>query len=79
MCFKGDIGHFTMGPYEVYMVFHNETIRLIQIDEAHTPLLVNEHHLRLHHCPATKDSFIKHFSDNFDLEIVRQRNLPLQL
>lgn len=72
--FKGKPYSKWMGPYEVDTVFDNETIRLIKIDEAHTPMIINGHRLRLYHHPASKDSFIKYFSDNYGFEVFNVEN-----
>jgi len=63
-----------MGPYEVETMFDNGTVILVKIDEIHTALIVNGHHLRLFHCPISKDSFIKHLSNNYGFEIVSVEN-----
>lgn len=80
-CFSMIIGSYILkekssidGWYEVDTMFDNETIRLVTIDEAHTPLIVNGHHLRLYHRPVSKDCFIKHLSDNSSFEIVSPNN-----
>ena len=72
--FKRKLYSRWMGSYEVDTMFDNGTVRLITIDESHTPLIVNGHHLRLYHYPISKKSFIKHLSDNSGFEIVSAEN-----
>jgi len=72
--FKRKLCSRWMGPYEIDTVFDNRTVRLVAINEAHTPLIVNGHRLRLYHRPVYKDSFIRHLSDNFGFEIVSVEN-----
>lgn len=72
--FKGKNFSRWMGPYEVGTVFSNKIVRLITINEAYTPLIVNGHHLRSYHHPVSKDFFIKHLSDNYGFEIVSAKN-----
>lgn len=63
-----------MGLYEFDMMFANKTIILVTINEAHTPLIVNGHCLILYYHLDSKDSFIKHLSDNFRFEVVTVEN-----
>ena len=59
-----------MGPYHVDAVFDNGTVRLVTLDENHTSFLVNKHHLKLYHHPASRNAFVKHLSDSSDLMVV---------
>ena len=59
-----------MGPYQVDRVFDNGTVRLITIDENQTTFVVNRHHLKLYHRPASKDAFVKTISDSADLMVI---------
>ena len=56
--FKGKIYTRWLGPYEVDTIFDNCIVKLITIDDSHTPLFSNGHDLRLYHQPLSKDSFI---------------------
>lgn len=72
--FKGKLFSRWMGPYELDTVFDNRFVRLVTIDELHTPLIVNGQRLRLYHRLAAKDFFIKHLSNNSGFEIVSAKN-----
>lgn len=67
--FKGKLRTCLMGPYEVDDVFDNGTI-----DETCTSLLVNGHHLKIYHCPTSKDAFIKNLSNNSGLMVFGAEN-----
>ena len=47
-----------LGPYRIDRVFDNGTVRLITIDENHTPLFANGHRMRLYPKPISRDAFI---------------------
>jgi len=68
--FKGKLHTRWMGPYEVDVVFYNGMIRLITIYGNHNSFLVNGHSLKLHHCSASRDAFVKYLSDSSDLMVV---------
>ena len=55
--FQGKLRTRWLGPYEVEDVFPNGTVRLVTIDDAKTPLLVNGHRLRLYQRPVSKEDF----------------------
>eukprot|EP00253_Pinus_taeda_P026570 PITA_26570 len=55
--FQGKLRTRWLGPYEVDAVFPNGTVRLLTIDDAKTPLLVNGHRLRLYQRPVSKEGF----------------------
>ena len=55
--FQGKLRTRWLGPYEVDDVFPNGTVRLVTIDDAKTPLLVNGHRLRLYERPVSKEDF----------------------
>eukprot|EP00253_Pinus_taeda_P006567 PITA_06567 len=55
--FQGKLRTRWLGPYEVDDVFPNGTVRLLTIDDAKTPLLVNGHRLRLYQRPVSKEDF----------------------
>jgi len=57
--FKGKLYSRWMGPYEVDKAFENGTVRMVTIDEEHTPLIENGHRLRIYHKPTSKASFFK--------------------
>lgn len=63
-----------MGPYEVDVVFDNRIVRLVMIEETRTYFLVNGHHVKLYHHPTSKDVFIKHLSNKYDLMVVGVEN-----
>jgi len=63
-----------MGPYQVDTVFNNGTVRIITIDEDHTPFIVNGNFLRIYHRLASRDSLIKHIFDNFGFEVISATN-----
>jgi len=63
-----------MGPYQVDALFDNGMVRLIIIDENHTSFLVNGHRLKLYHHPASRNAFVKHLSDSFDLMVVGMKD-----
>lgn len=63
-----------MGPYEFDTMFDNGTIKLITIDDAHTPLLANGHRLRLFHCPTSRDFLIRQFFDDSSFEVICVEN-----
>jgi hypothetical protein len=55
--FQGKLRTRWLGPYEVYTVFLNGTVRLLTIDDSRTPLLVNGHRLRLYQKPISREDF----------------------
>ena len=55
--FQGKLRTRWLGLYEVDVVFPNETIRLLTIDDSRTPLLVNGYRLRLYQRPLSKEDF----------------------
>lgn len=55
--FQGKLRTRWLGPYEMYIVFPNGTIRLLTIDDFKTPLLVNGHWLCLYQRPISKEDF----------------------
>eukprot|EP00253_Pinus_taeda_P028715 PITA_28715 len=55
--FQGKLRTRWLGPYEVDVVFANGTVRLLIIDDAKTPLLVNGHRLCLYQRPVSKEDF----------------------
>ena len=48
-----------MGPYEVDTVYDNGAIRIKNIDEKQTSLVVNGHRLKVYHKPLSKEDFVK--------------------
>jgi len=72
--FKENLCSTWMGPYEVVTVFENGIVKLTTIDEAHTPLFVNKHHLNLYQLPTSRYSFIKNIFYNFGFEIICPKN-----
>ena len=56
--FKGKLCTRWLGRYEVDTVFDNGTVKLVTINNAKTPLLVNGNFLRLYHQPTSKESFV---------------------
>ena len=78
--FKGKLYTCWMGLYQVDIVFDNGTVRLSTIDENHTSFLVNGHHLKLYHRPASKDAFVKNLSALSDLMVIgKEDTLTLSL
>ena len=67
--FKGKLRTRWLGPYLVDRVFDNGTVRLVTIDENHTPLFVNGHRLRLYRKPISKDAFILQIAADPDYQL----------
>eukprot|EP00253_Pinus_taeda_P006309 PITA_06309 len=55
--FRGKLRTRWLGPYEVDAVFPNGMVRLLTIDDAKTPLLVNGHRLHIYQRPVSKEYF----------------------
>ena len=72
--FKGKLCTRWMGPYEVDVVFDNETVRLVTIDDTRASFIINGHRLRLYHRSTSKDAFIKQLSEKSDLKVINTEN-----
>jgi len=55
--FQGKLRTRWLGPYEIDIVFPNRIVRLLTIDDAITPLLVNGYRLCLYQQPISKEEF----------------------
>lgn len=72
--FKGKLRTCWIGRYEVDAMFNNGTVRLVKIDDTRASFLVKGHHLKLYHCPTSKDAFVKNLSDKSGLMVVDAEN-----
>jgi hypothetical protein len=59
-----------MGPYDIDTVYDNGSVKLCTIDEAQTPIMANDHRLRLYQKPTSKEEFIQDLIKQADMEIV---------
>ena len=69
--FKGKLRTRWLGPYLVDMVFDNDTVHLVTIDENHAPLFANGHRLRLYRKPILKDAFISQIAADLDFQLTQ--------
>lgn len=68
-----------LGPYEVDTLFKNGTIKLITIDEEHTPFFANGHRLQLYHHSTSRGYFMKQVSSSPQLEMLQEEGRPPHL
>jgi hypothetical protein len=65
-----------LGPYEVDTVYTNVSVKIKTIDENQTSFVVNGHRLKVYHKPLSKEDFIRHVLQNFEMKLVSKGTSP---
>jgi hypothetical protein len=65
-----------MGPYEVDTIYDNGVVRIKNIDENQTSLVINGLRMKVYHKPLSKDDFVKNVLQTYEMQLVSKRVSP---
>jgi hypothetical protein len=57
-------------------VYDNGSVKIKTIDADQTSFVVNGHHLKVYHKPLSKEDFIKHVLQSFEMQLVSEGSPP---